>query len=417
MIDKPATHEATDSSTFDRKVDAIDSLDNDAGKASKSGSARFALFLAVLALLFTLIGIAAGYKHWQRMNDRARNNAADIAELRKQLQETPARDSLDKLQKELEDKTTQSHADNAQMQQEMARMLNQTRQFADTVASQMEQITFLQAKAQQNAAPASSKEWRVAEVEFLLQLANRSLHLGQDARTSVVALKEADSILAEVGSVMYLPVRQQIARDISAVEAASAPDVAGISQHINALMLELKPLPTLASDAGKQVELTGDETADEGNSLWADYKRKFMNALDEAIVIRRHDRPIQLELDAEARLNLYQLLRLRLESLRLLALQRDNAGFHAELGLIREAIKAYYPQGQDKPLLTALNEFDNLDLQPKLPDISASLKQLENARRTETTQAQEEKTQSADKPEATNKPETGTSEKQERRRE
>ncbi|QLQ33312.1 MAG: hypothetical protein HZT40_18840 [Candidatus Thiothrix singaporensis] len=142
MIDKPATHEATDSSTFDRKVDAIDSLDNDAGKASKSGSARFALFLAVLALLFTLIGIAAGYKHWQRMNDRARNNAADIAELRKQLQETPARDSLDKLQKELEDKTTQSHADNAQMQQEMARMLNQTRQFADTVASQMEQITF-----------------------------------------------------------------------------------------------------------------------------------------------------------------------------------------------------------------------------------------------------------------------------------
>ena len=77
--------------------------------------------------------------------------------------------------------------------------------------------------------------------------------------------------------------------------------------------------------------------------MWADYKRKVANAFDQAIVIRQHDKPIQMQMDADARLHLFQLLQLRLESLRLLVLQRDNAGFHAQLGLIRDTVSSYYP--------------------------------------------------------------------------
>ncbi|EIJ34937.1 uroporphyrinogen-III C-methyltransferase [Thiothrix nivea] len=401
MIDKPATHEAEDAPAFDTAVDAVDSLDNDSDREErpKAAGARFALFLAGLALLFTLIGIAAGYKHWQRMNDKARTNAAEIAELRQQLEAAPATDSLDKLRKELADKTAQLGSDNTQATQEVARMLNQTRQFADTVASQVEQVTFLQSKAQQNAAPATAEEWQVAEVEFLLQLANRALHLGQDTRTAISALKEADSLLAKIGSVAYLPVRQQVSRDISALEATPTPDIAGLSQRINALMLELNPLPALdtVADDGKREPLVGDaDTAVTGNSLWADYKRKFAAGLNDAIIIRQHDKPIQMELDAEARQNLFQLLHLRLENLRLLALQRDNAGFHAQLELIRESINAYYPQGQQQPLLKALEDFARQDLQPKLPDISGSLKQLESARHTESVRQHEQPAQPTD---------------------
>lgn len=387
MIDKPALHEA-DNVTSNTAVDAVDSLGNDVGKAEspRSTGARFALFIAILALFFTVIGIAAGYKHWQRMNDRARGNAAEITELRQQLQALPASNALDDLRKELEAKSASTLSANDQAIQEMARMQNQTRQFADTVASQVEQITFLQAKMQQSAAPATATEWQIAEVEFLLQLANRELHLAQDVRTAITALKEADALLAQAGSVVYLPVRQQIARDISTLEAVPAPDIAGISQRINALMLGLKPLPAIDATlaAGQPVPLAEDaEAAVEGNSLWAEYKRQAMNTLNEAIVIRQHDKPIQMQMDVDARLHLFQLLRLRLENLRLLALQRDNAGFHAQLDLIRDTLTQYYPPEQAKPLLADLDAFGKLELQPAIPDISASLKQLEGARHTE----------------------------------
>ncbi|WP_028488490.1 uroporphyrinogen-III C-methyltransferase [Thiothrix lacustris] len=389
MIDKPATHQA-DNTTFDATVDAVDNLSAEAAKADspRSASARFALFIAILSLLFTVIGIAAGYKHWQRMNDRARANASEIATLREQLQSVPASDALDTLRKDLEAKTSKTLTANDQMIQEMSRIQNQTRQFADTVASQVEQVTFLQAKMQQSAAPASASEWQIAEVEFLLQLANRQVHLAQNVRTAITALKEADALLAKAGAVNYLPVRQQIAQDISTLEAAPTPDIAGISQRITALTLSLKPLPALNTSSAKAepLALGEDNIAAEGNSLWADYKRKVANALDEAIIIRQHDKPIQIQLDADTRLNLFHLLQVRMETLRLLVLERDNAGFHTQLGLIRDVISTYYPDDQAKSLLSELEGFDKLELQPAIPDISASLKQLESARQAEVVQ-------------------------------
>ncbi|MEN9425124.1 MAG: hypothetical protein RL122_2507 [Pseudomonadota bacterium] len=392
MIDKAATHEA-DHTTFDTTVDAVDTHSPDAGKAenSRSGGARFALFIALLALSFTAIGIAAGYKHWQRMNDRARTNAAEIETLRQQLQAVPANDALDSLRKEVAAKTAQSQTANDQVIQEMARIQNQTRQFADTVASQVEQVTFLQAKMQQSAAPASASEWQIAEVDFLLKLAIRQVHLAQDTRTAITALKEADALLAKAGSVNYLPVRQQVARDISTLEAVAVPDISAISQQITGLMLGLKPLPALnTSPVADKAEASAPpvEGDDTDASIWAGYKRKALDALDQAIVIRQHDQPIQMQMDADARLNLFQLLHLRLETLRLLVLQRDNTSYRAQLDVVRETLRTYYPAEQAKPLLSELDALGKHDLQPAIPDISASLKQLESARHAEAVQGQ-----------------------------
>lgn len=390
MIDKPATNEA-DNGTLHTAVDAVEPMRSNAefGNAAshpKSTGARFAIFVSILALSFTAIGIAAGYKHWQRMNDKARSNAAEIVTLREQLKTVPTSDALNTLREDLDAKTAKALSNNEQALQEMARLQHQTRQFADTVASQVEQVTFLQAKMQQSATPASADEWQIAEVEFLLKLAARQLHLAKDVRTAITALKEADALLAKVGSVNYLPVRQQIARDMSSLEAVPVPDIVGVSQRINAMMLGLKPLPALpATPLAEELKPVAEDAdaAVEGNSLWADYKRKALETLNDAIVIRQHDKPLQMQLDADARLHLFQLLQLRLENLRLLVLQGDVTGFKAQLNLIRETLGSYYPPEQAKPLLTELDDIAKVELQPVLPDISASLKQLESARQAE----------------------------------
>lgn len=390
MIDKPATHQAEHTTL--NTVDAIDSFDRETHKARQkaSGSARFALFLSALALFFTTIGIAAGYKHWQRMDSKAKENAAEIVKLREQLQQVPNNDAVENLRKEVTDKTAQAQTTHEQAIQEMARLQNQTRQFAETVASQVEQVTFLQARAQQSAQPASTKDWQVAEVEFLLQLANRELHLNHSPKTAIAALKEADALLTKLGSVNYLPVRQQIAKDISTLEAVAIPDIAGLSQRISATLLSLKPLPAVETSAGADKAEPANKPQDniEGNSLWAEYKRQALETLNHAVVVRQFDQPLQTALDADARQTLFQLLKLRLESLRLLALQRDHTGFQAQIELLKETVSTYYPEKQAEPLLATLAEFAKENLQLQLPDISASLKQMESARQAETAAAQ-----------------------------
>ncbi|OQX13088.1 MAG: hypothetical protein BWK73_13070 [Thiothrix lacustris] len=397
MIDKAATHEA-DNDTLHPTVDTAESMGSDTAvdhsvAASRSASARFAAFMSILALSFTVIGIAAGYKHWQRMNDKVREAAAEIANVREQLNTVPTSDALNTLRQDLEAKTAKSLSTNEQALQEMARLQHQTRQFADTVASQVEQVTFLQAKMQQSATPASAAEWQIAEVEFLLKLASRQLHLAHDVRTAITALKEADVLLAKVGSVNYLPVRQQIARDMSSLEAVPVPDIVGVSQRINAMMLGLKPLPALIATPVTEEATPAAEDAQsavEGNSLWADYKRKVLETLNDAVVIRQHDKPLQMQLDADARLHLFQLLQLRLENLRLLVLQGDATGFVAQLDLLRETLRGYYPPDQAKPLLAELDDIGKVELQPVIPDISSSLKQLDSARQAETARVLQE---------------------------
>lgn len=383
MIDKAAHHADTHPST------TIESVDVHRAEVKKTGAteARFALFIAILSLFFTAIGVAAGYKHWQRMNDKVGINNTSIKQIKEQLNAAPNNDALEALRKELDDKTAQSQANHAEALQEMARMQNQTRQFADSVASQVEQITFLQARIQQNATPTTAKEWQVAEVHFLLQMANRELYLARNSETAKAALKEADALLATLGLVDYLPVRQQIARDIAALDANPTPDIAGIAQRIHALMLELKPLPVAANAEPVPVFANSASQPDGDSSLWAKYKNKALVALNDAVVIRRADQPLQNALNADARQHLFQLLQLRLESLRLLALQRDNPGFHAQIALLRDTLQAYYPEAQATPLLEALAELDKHDINPVLPDISASLKQLESARQAENTKA------------------------------
>lgn len=392
MIDKAATHDAA-ARTHDDELEQLAAIDRKetvtAPRGQKTG-ARFALFLAALALGFSLIGIAAGYKHWQRMNDKVRDSLAQIQALQQQLQQVPAASTVDELRQELVARTDKLNSASEQTQQDMARMLNQTRQFADTVAAQVEQVTFLQAKIQQSTQLPSTAEWQVEEVRYLLQVANRQLHIEQNVRAAIAALKEADTLLAQHAAVAYLPVRQQLGRDIAALEAVALPDIAGLAQRIQARLLSLQPLPAIDTQTGSSEPVKLSDTSDtpKDYSLFADYQQKLLQAFDAAVVVRRHDQPIQMALDAETRQHLFQLIHLRLENLRLLLLQRDSSGFREQLGLIRTAVQAYYPAAQAEPFLAELDDWAKVELQPTLPDISGSLKQLDSARQTELSAAQ-----------------------------
>ncbi|TXH75083.1 MAG: hypothetical protein E6Q85_04790 [Thiothrix sp.] len=359
----------------------------DTNTAPKSKGAGFALFIAFLALFFTVIGIAAGYKHWQRMNIKANDNKNHIAAVEQTLNQKADASALASLrsdvQQTVDNLTTAANAD----LQKMAQMNNETRQFADTVTAQVQQVTGLQARLQQTVAPKTDHDWRIEEVAFLLRLANQELHLTSTKGAALAALKEADLLLSKLGSVTYLPVRQQLAKDIATLEAFAEPDLIDVSQRINALTVDLSTelagsLPTQSTVKNEQTTNANPATQSEA-SIWQEYKQKAINTLNEAVVVHQVDQPLASALDSESRQSLHQLILLRLENLRLMALQRQDKSYHQQIALIRDTLQAYYPKDQSADLIASLNSLDQLNLQPQLPDISASLSQLEKARSTD----------------------------------
>ena len=380
MIDKPEipVEEVRDTTVHDKKLT----------HHRLSQGIRSALLLSFLALFFTAAGIAAGYKHWQRMNDKAVANQSAIKQLQNQLQTTASADTVTQLRSDLDHKTTQVEQATAETLKEVARLQQQTQQAADTVAKQVEQITLVQARMQQITTPVSAQDWQIREIEYLLHIAQRELHLAQNVTTAIAALKEADALVGKLGLVDYLPVRQQISKDISALQGLNLPDLASISQQINALSVSLKPLPIVNGEQSKlnpssANKAEANETDNSQESSWEKYKRQALSSLRETIVVRQLDQPIQAQLDSSSRATVYQLLLVQLENLRLFAVQRMDSAYHEQIALLRTTISTYYPAEQAKISLAELDALNKYTLQVKLPDISASVQQLDNARQAE----------------------------------
>ena len=82
-------------------------------------------------------------------------------------------------------------------------------------------------------------------------------------------------------------------------------------------------------------------------------------------------------MEFEAKERLYQLLSLRLETLRMMLLQGDDKNYHQQVKRIKELTKSYYPEGTNTELLGQLDLLDKANLAPMVPDVSKSLELLE----------------------------------------
>ncbi|KAG1657142.1 Protein HemX [Nymphon striatum] len=223
---------------------------------------------------------------------------------------------------------------------ELRSIQDSTQHIAETVYIQVEQLTKQQTPIKVQTP--TINDWSLGEVHFLLQTAVQNFELKKDKSGAIAALKLADNLLLERGSIELLPVRKQISTDIATVNQFEIADISALSQKIDALMLNLKP-----------VEEESDKTGE-----------KF-------------DKPLQEQMNKDAKENLYQLFSLRLETLRIMLLQGDDANYHKQITRIKTLLEKYYSETDAVAFTKQLDALSNVNLAPTVPDISSSLKLLE----------------------------------------
>ncbi len=340
---------------------------------------RFTQFLAWLALFFTMVGIAAGYKNWLRIHDKAKAGVQGVEQIRKELPNFAKQERVAVLEKEINDnfKNNKAHLDSAM--HELRNIQDSTQHIAETVYTQVEALTKQQEAIVKIQTP-TIKDWSLGEVHFLLQTAVQRFNLKQDQAGAIAAFKLADSLLVERGSLEFLPVRKQISEDIAAVKQYAVADISALSQKIDSLLEQLKPLPEPDKKESAVKELIPTKTTEnsEGENKSKNSIVDRMTAtINKAVVIRKESKTLQAEMDIEAKERLYHLLSLRLETLRMMLLQGDDENYHLQIERIKELTKSYYPEETNDKLLGQLNDLGRVNLAPKLPDVSRSLTLLE----------------------------------------
>jgi uroporphyrin-3 C-methyltransferase len=233
------------------------------------------------------------------------------------------------------------------------------------------------ADVQRQTAP-SPKEWKLAEVEYLLRIANHRVLMERDVAGAEHLLSAADNILEELDDFALYPVRAALADELSALRSVETVDLSGLYLRIEAIKKRIEALPLRLPE---YLRTESPAPPVEERSVWQVLAAK----LGEYFRFRRFDGATKPLLAPEEAVYLELNLRLMLERAQLALLRREQTVYEQSLGTAREWLVRYLdatePAVQD--VIEDLDELMNVDLEQSLPDVSGSLNALLELRRTE----------------------------------
>ena len=228
-----------------------------------------------------------------------------------------------------------------------------------------------------------SGDWQRAEAEYLMRIANRQLSLARNPGAAMVALEEADGLLARMADPRLQPVRQQLSDDIIALRSVRQPDVEGLALRLGSLSRKVDGLPL----AGQREDARDSLPDDEAASGWSRLTSKLSAFFGSIFRVRRTEGSVAPLLSPQEAFFLRRNLELELQAARIAVLTGDASVYRASLGTARRWTEEYFrtDDGGVSAFIDALRELEGREITVELPDISGSLRALSEARPTEGT--------------------------------
>ena len=234
------------------------------------------------------------------------------------------------------------------------------------------------------AAPPSDRDWKLAEAEYLLRIANHRLLMEQDARAAGQLLTTADRILAEVGDFSLHDVRARLADEILSLRSAAESDQQGLYLQLEALKNSLQALPLrlpeymqakVAPQQSLEEALTTPAAAD--NTVWQQVAGRLSAFFD----YRRIEGPETRRplLSPEEATYLEMNLRLMLERSQLALLRRNQMVYEQSLSTAADWMDDYLDPAHPAVAESQrqIEELLGVQVEQPMPDISGSLNSLQ----------------------------------------
>ena len=332
----------------------------------------FTLFLTWLALFFTVIGIAAGYKNFLRVHDKSKAASDDAKVAMALMPQMASKLSIENWQREIRSQLIASQAQSTKELGELKELKNSTTYIETALKQQVEQLTRQQQVLKAgNTQTQPESYWQISEIRYLLKIASRHLNLNHDSATAITALKAADSELMALGLTGLLPIRNLIAKDIASLQEYQSVDFAKVISAIDTLGKRLKPKTDQESVEAESVEVKTAEVFEDLPDAASSMLNRMKARLDDAVVIKRYDNKLAKTIKGDTQQVRYELIRLKLETLKLLALKSQYDVYQTQLKQLGELLKTEHIDLVDNFALVALAKLEAIELEPKVPVLLA----------------------------------------------
>lgn len=227
----------------------------------------------------------------------------------------------------------------------------------------------------------SRDDWKLAEAEYLLRLANQRVLLERNSANALALAQTVDDILRNLNDPSLHPVRRALAAEMSELKLAGDIDREGVYLRLLALSQQLDKLP-LIEPLGPNDDpwLLAEEEYSAADTWWTKTKRAFNNLLREFshhLRVRDHAKPVPAILPPDNRIYLQQNLRLMLEQAQAALLREEAEVYQASLEKAREWLESYFPLNPQSVAAQAeIAELQTAVISQSLPNFAESTQLL-----------------------------------------
>jgi len=329
--------------------------------ANKKGSAisGIALMVALLAVL------ASAYIAWVSFQ-QAEQLQSLVADSNRYYQQTQ------KLQQSLQTVRNESIASLAlrdQQREQLSSALQDANLIIDSHGRRLRSLT-----------STTTDDWRLAEVEYLLRLANQRILISKDSATALNLLATADQILLTLADPRFFNIRKSIAEDRAALLLVGQQDLDGVFLRLSALTQQLDKLPLIAVPAFEIIDTIEIANVEDATaSVWQQKINAIGNAtwqeLKSLVVINKRDSDIRPLLPPDQQYYLRSNLQLMINQSQLALLDGRQAVYSDSLNRAERWMQDYFASDTDaiQSVIADIQQLQNIIVDIQLPDIANSL--------------------------------------------
>ncbi|WKV92918.1 uroporphyrinogen-III C-methyltransferase [Halomonas sp. HAL1] len=330
------------------------------GNSGKKGSGLAIALVLILAIALALVA----WQGWQRLESQQQR----LDELAQQAEGSASQQAVSDLESRLDSGEAERNEATQSTMEELRSEFDSYRSDVDeTLGQVLDQLSQEQ--------DTDEREWLHAEAAYLLRLANQRLQLEGDVDGAAALLRTADARLVDADNPALTPVREAIANELAALDAVPQVDRTGLYLALNAQQERISEL-RLSQEIEEQAVTSSIEQPPTGT--FQRQLARFGEELKDLVVVRHHDEALEALITPEQESYLRQSLRLVLEQTQLALLNEEKELYDASIDKALQLLNDYYDTTREETqsVITRLEELQQAEVKPELPDISASQQEL-----------------------------------------
>lgn len=307
-------------------------------------SRKIAVILSFVALIFLVIGFGYGYVELLKVNTSLASMVGSI-----QDKITANNTALNTLQSTVSD-------------------LQVTSQKSAVLEQQQQQLI-----AQWNAAQKGDMDrWQLSEAQYFVKLANDQVQISKDPAVALTLLQRADQLLQTVKSVDVTPIRTQVTKDISTIQALPKIDTTQLYSQLSQLNSQIESLP-LPVDTQPVKAPTVSVDAD--LPWWKTGLNRSWDALKRIVIIRNVGDTALPPVLPEEKNYLYQALHAQLDNAAWAVLHQNKLVYQDSLNKVEQWVKKFFVNdaATTQGFLQTLTELRNANVQPETIDLTQTV--------------------------------------------